>query len=83
MAFGAAVIILLIGCWSITLQAQKLCGRAGGLGPCPPGFKREAPKQVERMVLFRKRFTEPYLARRNKAARAYLLLKRQLLGDEE
>ena len=57
MAFSFTVIILLIGSWCILSHA---CGRTPGTGACPPGYTRDAPKQVEKTEVFRKLFKEPY-----------------------
>ena len=85
MAFRFTVVLLLISWWCITSHGQVLCGRFGGTGPCPPGYKRDEFSLEEGATVdaFPKRFSDPYFARKNKATRADYQLERQLFGDEE
>lgn len=85
MAFRFTVVLLLISWWCITSHAQVLCGRLGGTGPCPPGYKRDEFSLEESATVdaFPRRFSDPYFARKNKATRADYQPERQLFEGEE
>ena len=84
MAFKVIVMILLLH-WCVAVHAQIICGnRAGGTGPCPPGYKRGVPEQHASIEDSAEKFTDPPVARRNKATRdQFMQMKRQLFENEE
>ena len=84
MAFKVIVMILLLH-WCVVVHVQIICGnRAGGTGPCPPGYKRDVPEQHASIDDSAEKFTDPPVARRNKATRdLFMQMKRQLFENEE
>ena len=84
MAFKVVVMILLLY-WCVAAHAQIICGnRAGGTGPCPPGYG-DVPEKHASIEDSAEKFTDPApVARRNKATRdQFMQMKRQSFEHEE